>query len=198
MHTCIVLICFSVGFGLLEAGAVGNRNEVNIMVKNAGDIIFGGLSYWLFGFGLSFGEEPGSNGFTGLGHWFVDANADNPDMGFIFSTFVFQMSFATTATTIVSGAMAERTKLTAYLIFSFFNTVVYCLPAHWIWGPGGFLSELGVVDIAGSGVVHLVGGSSAMVATWLLKPRVGRYDNGLNPPPMGNPTNSLVGCFMLW
>jgi len=81
-------------------------------------------------------------------------------MGPVFTTFLFQLSFATTATTIVSGAMAERCNFNAYCLFSLVNTVVYCLPAHWLWHSEGFLARLGVVDIAGSGGVHLVGGSS--------------------------------------
>ena len=97
----------------------------------------------------------------------------------------------------VSGAMAERCNFNAYCLFSLVNTVVYCLPAHWMWAPNGFLSVLGAVDIAGFGAVHLVGGSSAFVAAWMLGPRLGRWDlNG--SPPMGSPTNALVGLFMLW
>ena len=114
------------------------------------------------------------------------------------STFVFQMSFATTATTIVSGAMAERTKLTSYIIFSFFNTLIYCIPAHWTWASNGFLRVLGLVDVAGSGAVHLVGGVSAFVAAALLKPRLGRYSNGTKSVPLGNPVSSMIGMFMLW
>ena len=101
------------------------------MVKNAVDVIYGGLTYWVFGYGLSFGMDPGSNGFVGWGHFCVDST-DPVTMGSLLPSFVFQLSFATTATTIVSGAMAERTKLTAYIVFSFFNTVVYCIPAHWV------------------------------------------------------------------
>ena len=81
------------------------------MVKNAVDVIFGGITYWMYGFGMSFGEDPGNNPFVGVGYWFVDAKPE--DMGVVFSTYIFQLSFATTATTIVSGAMAERTKLTS-------------------------------------------------------------------------------------
>ena len=170
------------------------------MMKNAVDVVFGGISYWVFGFGLSFGNKPGSNPFCGVGYFFVDS--DTEDMGILFSTYVFQLSFATTATTIVSGAMAERTKFLSYMVFSFLNTLVYCIPAHWEWASNGFLKTMGVVDIAGSGAVHLVGGTSALVAAIILKPRVGRFYEGQkpgeNPLPMGNPANTLVGMFMLW
>ena len=119
----------------MEAGCVNRRNEVNIMIKNAVDVLFGGISYWAFGFGLSFGNAAGSNAFNGVGYFFVDSDDDS--MGLLFSTYVFQLSFATTATTIVSGAMAERTKLSSYIAFSFLNTIVYCIPAHWEWAQEG-------------------------------------------------------------
>ncbi|KAJ8304622.1 hypothetical protein KUTeg_018205 [Tegillarca granosa] len=162
LTSAFIIFTMQSGFGLLEAGCVSGKNEVNIMVKNAIDVVFGGLSYWAFGFGLSFGEDVGTNPFCGVGYFLVDSSDEN--MGILYSTFVFQLSFATTATTIVSGAMAERTKLTAYILFSFFNTVIYCFPAHWEWAQNGFLRTLGCVDVAGSGAVHLVGGVSGLVA----------------------------------
>nr|XP_022334652.1 putative ammonium transporter 3 [Crassostrea virginica] len=196
LTSSFIIFTMQSGFGLLEAGCISSKNEVNIMVKNLVDVVFGGLSYWMFGFGLSFGTSDYSNPFCGIGYFFVDTTDDQ--MGIVFATFVFQMSFATTATTIVSGAMAERTKLTAYVIFSFFNTLIYCIPSHWEWASNGFLRTLGVVDVAGAGAVHLVGGVSALVATLILKPRLGRYDKGSKPPPLGNPVSALIGMFMLW
>ena len=93
----------------------------------------------MFGYGLSFGDWPGwTNPFCGVGHFFVDAQ-DDDEIGIVYTNFIFQLSFATTATTIVSGAMAERTKLTAYILFSFLNTIVYSIPAHWVWADNGFL-----------------------------------------------------------
>ena len=97
----------------------------------------------------------------------------------------------------ISGAMAERTKLEAYIIFSFLNSFIFCLPAHWVWAKSGFLNILGMVDVAGAGPVHLVGGVTGLVATLMLKPRYGRYKYK-HPPPMGSPTNALLGMFMLW
>ncbi|XP_071171797.1 putative ammonium transporter 3 [Mytilus edulis] len=196
LTSSFIIFTMQSGFGLLESGAVTRKNEVNIMIKNAADVIFGGISYWMVGFGISFGKDEGSNGFIGVGYFFVDSNG--PDMGQLFATFVFQLSFATTATTIVSGAMAERTKLTSYMVYSFFNTYVYCIPAHWVWDKNGFLNKLGCVDIAGSGVVHLCGGTAALVATYLLKPRTGRYENEEQRPILGNPVNTILGLFMLW
>ncbi|KAL1441817.1 hypothetical protein MTO96_008324 [Rhipicephalus appendiculatus] len=164
--------------------------------EGGGDVVFGGLGYWMFGYGFSFGQDRGTNQFIAFGKFFLDS--DEKEMGVVFATYIFQLSFATTATTIVSGAMAERCNFVAYCIFSFLNTVVFCLPAGWVWGQHGFLNKLRVVDIAGCAPVHLVGGASSLVAAVMLKPRHGRYDHGTEPPPMGSPTNALVGMFMLW
>ncbi|XP_076314897.1 putative ammonium transporter 3 [Tachypleus tridentatus] len=191
-----VIFTMQTGFGLLESGAVTKKNEVNIMMKNAADIILGGLTYWMYGYGLQYGTGPGTNPFCGVGSFFLDA--DTEKMGIVFATFIFQLSFATTATTIVSGAMAERTNFNAYCVFSFLNTVIYCIPAGWLWGNHGFLKKMGAIDFAGSAVVHLLGGVSALVAAGMLKPRLRRYDNGIEPLPMGNPINAIVGAFTLW
>lgn len=151
-------------------GTVSSKNETNIMVKNALDVIFGALGYWVCGFAFSFGDDKNyANGFSGFGHFFVDAT--NEDFGHLFSKYFFQLSFATTATTIVSGAMAERTNLKAYMFFSLVNFLSYVFPAHWIWDKNGFLYKRDVVDVAGCGPVHIVGGSSALIATIMLKPR---------------------------
>ena len=97
----------------------------------------------------------------------------------------------------IAGAMAERTKLTSYMLFSMVNTVMFSLPAHWVWATKGWLYEMGVVDIAGAGPVHLVGGVTGLVATLLLKPRYKRYERKA-PPQMSSPTNAVLGMFMLW
>ncbi len=97
----------------------------------------------------------------------------------------------------ISGCMAERTKLNAYIMFSTINTLVYCFPAHWIWGDNGWLAQMGIIDIAGAGPVHLVGGVTGLVATLMLKPRYMRFERK-QPPNMGSPTNAMLGAFMLW
>ncbi|KAG8229811.1 hypothetical protein J437_LFUL008179 [Ladona fulva] len=204
-----IILFFIQGFGLLESGCVSVKNEVNIMMKNVVDVVLGGLTYWVFGFGLSFGNDPSTTPFVAIGDFMLDAlpkfsnttgsrsynrptakNAsilhEQLDMGPVFATFLFQLSFATTATTIVSGAMAERCNFKAYCLFSLLNTVIYCVPAGWVWGDHGFLHLLGVVDIAGSGPVHLIGGSS------------GRYEEGLEALPQGSPVNAVMGLFVLW
>ena len=156
MVTCSCIIFnMQTGFGMLESGCVSLKNEVNIMMKNMVDVVLGGMTYWAFGYGMSYGESSMANWFMGFGDWFVDD--EGVRIGPTFTGFIFQMSFATTATTIVSGAIAERFDFNAYCIFSLVNTIVYCVPAGWLWAPRGFLYQLGCVDIAGSGGVHLVG-----------------------------------------
>ncbi|XP_046399246.1 putative ammonium transporter 2 [Ischnura elegans] len=231
MTSSFIIFTMQTGFGLLESGCVSLKNEVNIMVKNVADVVLGGFTYWIFGFGFSFGHGAYSNPFIAFGDFFLDAPVtyNNPEarvngtssgptaagdaadpasmtassegmMGPVFAAFLFQLSFATTATTIVSGAMAERCSFRAYCLFSLLNTIVYCVPAGWAWGEHGFLRAMGVVDIAGSGPVHLVGGTSAAVAAAMLGPRLGRYDlpRSLEPLSPGSPTNALMGLFMLW
>ncbi|TRY73665.1 hypothetical protein TCAL_01884, partial [Tigriopus californicus] len=187
-----IIFTMQTGFGMLESGCVSLKNEVNIMMKNVVDVVFGGITYWALGYGLSYGSGPGTNPFFGFGDWFVNANGK--DIGPVFTTFLFQLSFATTATTIVSGGIGERCNFNAYCIFSLLNTFVYCIPAGWLWGKHGFLKNLGAIDIAGSGGVHLVGGTSAAV---IMGPRLGRWDI-IGDPPMGSPTNACIGLFMLW
>lgn len=165
------------------------------MVKNALDVVFGGISFWVFGFGLSFGSDQGTNAFTGVGCFFVDA-ADEV-FGDVFAVFLFQLSFATTSTTIVSGAMAERVKLHAYLAFCIVNTFTFSIVAHWVWSETGFLHTMGAIDAAGCGPVHLVGGVTGLVATIILKPRSGTFDRP-KKPTLPSPLKALLGMFMLW
>nr|XP_034838391.1 putative ammonium transporter 2 [Maniola hyperantus] len=198
LTSSFIIFTMQTGFGMLESGCVSIKNEANIMMKNLADISLGGLTYWIFGYGMSFGEGPLSNSFIGVGNFLVDPPVGDPLMGPVFASFLFQLSFATTATTIVSGAMAERCNFKAYCLFSFLNTIVYCVPAGWVWGKHGFLNKLGAVDIAGSGPVHLVGGASAFASALMLGPRLGRYARGTAPLPLGNPVNAVMGTFVLW
>uniref|UniRef100_A0A0N4ZBU6 Ammonium transporter n=1 Tax=Parastrongyloides trichosuri TaxID=131310 RepID=A0A0N4ZBU6_PARTI len=186
------------GFGLLESGRVSSKDEVNIMVKNVIDVVFGGLSYWCFGFGFTFGDL-WPNPIIGLGKFFYDPEDDyEPShQAWSYAAFFFQMSFATTTSTIVSAAMAERIRLRPYIIMTFFMTLVHSISAHWVWSEYGFLKKLGVVDAAGCSVVHLAGGVAGLVATIYLKPRAGRFGER-GGHSMSNPTNALLGTFMLW
>lgn len=197
LTSAFIIFTMQSGFGLLESGFVSRKNETNIMVKNAIDVIFGGLAYWIFGFAISFGDSELSNGFTSWGNFFLDT--DHEDFA-VFAKYFFQLSFATTATTIVSGAMAERVNINAYIAFSFVNTLSYSFPAHWIWHHDGFLKQMRAVDVAGCGPVHLVGGVASIVAAVMLKPRKNKFDEHGKPRKlqMGSSTNVLLGTFMLW
>ncbi|KAL7076846.1 hypothetical protein ACQ4LE_004116 [Meloidogyne hapla] len=186
------------GFGLLESGRVSSKDEVNIMVKNIVDVVFGGLSYWMFGFGFTYGKDF-PNPYIGIGNFFYnpDEVGQPSDQAWHYARFFFQMSFATTTSTIVSAAMAERIRLKPYIVITYLMTLVHSITAHWVWSEDGFLHQLEVVDAAGCSVVHLVGGVSGLAATLYLKPRQARFGER-GSAHMSNPTNALLGTFMLW
>lgn len=183
------------GYALLESGIVSRKNEVNILVKNATNVLIGGFAYWVFGFALSFGTYY-TDMWIALGSFFTTAGPQ--DMGNVYSKFVFELAYATTSTTLISGAMAERCKFTSYCLVTALVIFIYSIPSGWMWRDNGFLASLGAVDVGGSGTVHLVGGCCGLVAAAILGPRTGRYDKGTQLLPLGNPTNALLGLFMLW
>lgn len=170
------------GFALLGAGALRGKNTVNYLMKSVMDFGFGALAFFAVGFGLMFGA---GNALVGTSGFFLGSTLPGPDR-LVF--FLFQVMFAATAATIVAGAVAERMKIEAYVWYSLAITaVLYPLFGHWMWG-GGFLADLplgaGAVDFAGSAVVHGVGGLFALVAAWMLGPRIGRYDDEGRPVAM--------------
>lgn len=182
------------GFALLEAGLTRAKNTVNILTKNILDFSIGGLAYWAFGFAFMFGA---GNAFIGLSDFFLAGDAYDVTVA---RDWLFQMMFVAAAATIVSGAMAERTKVTAYLAYSFIvSAVIYPIYGHWVWG-GGWLGELGAADFAGSGVVHAVGGILALVGAWKLGPRIGKYDENGEPQeiPAHNMAYAILGVFILF
>jgi Amt family ammonium transporter len=185
------------GFALVEAGLTRAKNTANILMKNLMDFVVGTIVFWIVGFGIMFGS---ANGFWGGLDFFTQHTyrTDMPDLAFL----IFQTVFAATAATIVSGAMAERTKFNAYLMYSAVITlIIYPISGHWAWG-GGWLSTLTLPfhDFAGSTVVHSVGGWSAMVGAIVLGPRIGKY--GKNGKVKAIPGHSLplatLGVFILW
>lgn len=154
----LIFFTMQSGLALIEAGIVSKKNEVNVMVKKFVDFSFIGIAYWLFGFALMYGRGQYSTPFYGLGDFIVNADNDDKLGTQIFTFFFFQISFASTATTIASGGAAERFKLSAYIIYCFLSCFIYSVGAGWVWGNHGWLKNLGVMDFAGSGPIHIIGG----------------------------------------
>jgi Amt family ammonium transporter len=189
------------GFAMLEAGLIRAKNVGNIIMKNVIDLSLGSIVYWIAGFGIMFGVS--NAGIIGTPDIFLFgdtlANAA-PDGVSPWSFFIFQTVFAATAATIVSGAMAERTKFSAYCCYSAVITlIVYPVSGHWIWG-GGWLSGLGFHDFAGSTAVHLVGGAAGLVGAAMVGPRIGKYSKSGKSRAIPGHSLSLaaLGVFILW
>ena len=184
------------GFALCEAGFTRSKNTANILMKNFVDFMFGSLLFWFVGFGFMFGSE--GAGFIGAPNWgsLSFYRSDLPVEGFL----IFQTVFCATSATIVSGAMAERTKFSMYLVYSaVISLLIYPIEGHWTWG-GGWLSELGFHDFAGSAIVHSVGGVLALIGAIALGPRIGKYapDGKSRAIPGHNLTMAALGVFILW
>ncbi len=191
-----VLVFFmQAGFAMVETGFTRAKNAGNIIMKNLMDFCVGTLVFWLLGFGLMFaGDGP----FIGGLDLFIqgDYSGAFPTSAFV----IFQTVFCATAATIVSGAMAERTKFSAYLVYSLIiSAVIYPISGHWIWG-GGWLSQLGFHDFAGSTAVHMVGGIAAFIGAKMLGPRIGKYtkDGSSRAIPGHSLTLGALGVFILW
>lgn len=133
LTTTLIIFTMQTGFALVESGVVSKANQVNIMMKNVCDVCFGGLSFYLFGYGLMYGRGNYTTPFYAVGDFMVNSKASNPLNEQVLTSYFYQMSFATTSTTIISGAIAERFRFHAYIIFSFVNTFVYSVGAGWIW-----------------------------------------------------------------
>ncbi len=182
------------GFAMVEAGFTRAKNAGNIIMKNTMDFCLGTVAFLLLGFSLLCGAQ--GNSFIGWGgHPLTDfAGTD-------WSTFTFNLVFCATAATIVSGAMAERTKFISYCVYSFIiSLVIYPIEAHWVWGPDGFLTGMGFHDFAGSAVIHFAGGLCAFIGAAMLGARIGKFDK--DGKPRGIPGHNIVvgalGVFILW
>ncbi|MDR2469831.1 MAG: ammonium transporter [Tannerella sp.] len=197
------------GFALVEAGFTRSKNTANILTKNFCDFMFGSLLFWMIGFGIMFGGE--GMGFIGLPNFFdlsFYESGSLPVAGFL----IFQTVFCATAATIVSGAMAERTKFSMYVCYSILIcTIIYPVSGHWTWGGGWLMNgdegsfmmnTFGVAfhDFAGSTIVHSVGGWVALVGAAILGPRIGKYDRNRKSKaiPGHNLTMASLGVFILW
>jgi len=211
--TGALVFFMNTGFGLLESGLCRSKNAVNILAKNFVVFAVSSLAFWFIGWGLMFGN---GNGFLGLEGLLMLSGADgSPATGDAYAgaysaiawtgipleaKFFFQLVFAGTAATIVSGAVAERVKFTSFVVFSAVLTaILYPISGHWIWGAG-WLAGAGFWDFAGSTVVHSVGGWAALAGILVLGPRLGKFgkDGRVHPITGHNMTSVFTGCFILW
>ena len=187
------------GFAMVETGFTRAKNAGNILMKNLMDFCIGTVMFIVIGFSLLLGED--LFGLIGKPGFDIFSNYS----GFVLSNFLFNLVFCATTATIVSGAMAERTKFLSYCIYSaVISALIYPIEAHWIWG-GGWLSELGFHDFAGSCAIHMVGGISALIGAAILGPRIGKFTKdkagkitGVNAFPGHNLPIGCLGCFILW
>jgi Amt family ammonium transporter len=201
--TCVAafLVFFmQAGFAMVETGFTRAKNAVNILMKNLMDFSVGTIAFFLIGFGLMFGKSNGLFGTTLFGMSGVEPGSD-----WNWTFLIFQTVFAATASTIVSGAMAERTKFIGYLVYSFFITLfIYPIFGSWAWGGlldgGGWLENLGFLDFAGSTVVHSIGGWLALAGAIMLGPRLGKYGPDGKPKAIlgHNIPLAALGVFILW
>jgi Amt family ammonium transporter len=197
--TAAMIILMEGGFALLEAGFVRHKNNVNIIMKVFVDITIGTLCFYLIGFGLMYGVDAlgliGTNGFMMLG------DLSHLQFSIKLDTFwLFQTAFVIAVISIVSGAVAERINFRAYILYTIVMTAfIYPIAGHWVWG-GGWLGKLGMLDFAGSAVIHTLGGVSALAAAIFIGPRKGKFtDNGTSTIAL--PSNlplASVGAFLLW
>jgi len=211
--TAFLVFFMNLGFAMVESGLCRAKNAVNILAKNFIVFAISSLAFWILGWGLMFGD---GNVFLGLKGLLCVSGVDNsPATGMayqgvysalnwtsvpLWTKFLFQLVFAGTAATIVSGAVAERIRFYSFIIFSFIIVgLMYPITGHWIWG-GGWLQKLGMWDFAGSSVVHSVGGWAALAGILLLGPRTGKYrvDGSVNPIYGHNMSMATLGVFVLW
>ena len=190
------------GFALVECGFTRAKNAVNIMMKNLMDFSVGSLAFWAIGFGLMFGIT--QTGWFGTSGFFLSDFKPDGDP-WVLAFWMFQVVFCATAATIVSGAMAERTKFTGYLLYSvFISALIYPVFGSWAWGSlfngNGWLENLGFIDFAGSTVVHSVGGWAGLAGAIVLGPRLGKYtkEGGIKPILGHSMPLAALGVFILW
>ncbi|HAR67746.1 MAG TPA: ammonium transporter [Lentisphaeria bacterium] len=206
MMVCAALVfIMHLGFSCLETGLTRAKNTTNILFKNVCIVAIGILTYALIGFNLMYPGGDSAGAWFGFAGFFLDtANAD-VTAGYYngaytyWTDFLFQAMFAATAATIISGAVAERVKLSTFLIFTtLYVAICYPIVGMWKWG-GGWLDAAGFYDFAGSTIVHSVGGWGALVCAWMLGPRIGKYVGGQSRPIMGhNLPLATIGMFLLW
>lgn len=196
--SAVLVIFMQAGFALVEAGLTRAKSVANIMMKNMMDLCAGAIAFFAVGYAFAFGE---GNAFIGLDGWFLGDGAFQYGTLTVPVTFIFQVAFAATAATIVSGAMAERTKFKSYFVYSIgISAIIYPIVVHWNWG-GGWLAQLDTPfhDFAGSTMVHLTGGVAALVGAAIIGPRIGKYGADGRPRaiPGHNIPYAVLGTFVL-
>jgi Amt family ammonium transporter len=197
--SAVLVIFMQAGFALVEAGLTRAKSVANIMMKNLMDFCAGALAFWAVGYAIAFGSD--GNDLVGAGGWFLGDGAFQYGTLTVPVTFVFQAAFAATAATIVSGAMAERTKFKSYFLYSIvISAVIYPVVVHWNWG-GGWLAQLDTPfhDFAGSTMVHMTGGVAALMGALVLGPRIGKYGPDGKPRAIlaHNIPYAVLGTFIL-
>jgi Amt family ammonium transporter len=215
--TAMLVFFMNLGFACVESGFCRAKNAVNILSKNFIVFAITSIFFWLLGFGIMFGDGTGLIGKQGL--WALSGADNSPELGEayggnyegvygainwtgvpLYAKFFFQLVFAGTAATIVSGAVAERIKYISFIVFSAMMAVfIYPVVGHWIWG-GGWLAGKGFLDFAGSTQVHSIGGWAALTGVFILGPRIGKYSTEGKPQaiPGHNMTAATIGCLILW
>ncbi|HCU25416.1 MAG TPA: ammonia permease [Deltaproteobacteria bacterium] len=208
----MLVFWMNAGFALVESGLCQSKNSVNILAKNFIVFAISSIAFYVIGWGMMFGDGTPYIGTQGL--WFAGGADNSPAVGDayqgvysainwtgipLWTKFFFQLVFAGTAATIVSGAVAERVKFLSFIVFSFILVaILYPITGHWIWG-GGWLAKLGMWDFAGSTVVHSVGGWAALAGVIVLGPRLGKFVGGkVHPIPGHNMTSATLGALILW
>jgi len=211
MLGAILVFFMQTGFAMLEVGSVSIKNTKNILIKNICDAAIGAICWWLVGFGLAFGETSGrflgTSGYALKGEYF-EADDGTLTNGKEYAFWLFQWAFAATTSTIVSGAVAERVSFVAYGIYAVVLTsFIYPIVVHWGWGDGWAsaftedrLFDCGVIDFAGSGVVHMTGGTAAFFAALLVGPRMGKFNDygEVNSLPEQSTVLQTLGTFIIW
>lgn len=198
--TAAMILLMEGGFALLEAGFVRQKNAVSIIMKVFVDITFGALIFYFFGFALMYGKDAG--GLIGHTGFMLSGDLSHISLSISHDTYwLFQCAFVIAVISIVSGAVAERVHFRAYILYTIAMTgLIYPLAGHWVWSAGGWLGKLGMIDFAGSAVIHALGGFSALAAAIFIGPRIGKFtpDGKSNIVPPSNLPLASVGAFILW
>ena len=203
LSSAFMILTMQSGFTMLEKGYLPPKHTINTMLKNVVDVTVGGAMFWCLGFGLGFGEE--GNSFMGMGDFFFQPKikgnnvAEQTDG---YANWLFHFAFASTATTIVSGSVAGRMKMSAYTSWAFLSPMAYAIVAHWVWADDGWLAKRSFADFAGDGPVHLYGACGALAGVICVGARKGRFNDdgtrGKNIKEIYEPESVIAGTLILW